>query len=66
MAEIVNEFLRWPLPETVRSDICATRPCKGRIGTNLLTLPETAAMVQEVCRPAVERLIADLQKTKTI
>lgn len=57
MAEIINEFLRWPLPESVCSDLCATRQGKGRAGTNLLTLPETAAMVQGVVRPAIERLL---------
>lgn len=59
MAEIVNAFLRWPLPESVSADGCATRPGKGRTGTNLLTCPETLAMVQEVVRPVVERLIED-------
>lgn len=58
MAEIVNAFLRWPLPESVNSDRCVTeRGYKHRSGTNLLTCPETVSMVQEVVRPVVESLL---------
>lgn len=58
MAEIVNAFLRWPLPESVCSDRCATMSgTKHRSGTNLLTCPETVGMVQEVVRPVVTALL---------
>ena len=57
MADIVNAFLKWPLPESVSSDTCCNRPGKGRCGTNLLTCPETVSMVQEVIRPVVEKLL---------
>lgn len=59
MADIVNAFLKWPLPESVASDTCCNRAGKGRSGTNLLTCPETVAMVQEVVRPIVEKLIEE-------
>lgn len=64
MADIVNAFLKWPLPESVSSDTCCNRPGKGRIGTNLLTCPETVGMVQEVVRPIVEKLIKDVLAAK--
>lgn len=57
MADIVNAFLKWKLPESVSCDGCCTRPGNGRIGTNLLTCPEAVAMTQEVVRPIVERLL---------
>ncbi len=59
MADILNAFLRWPLPESVASDTCCNRPGKGRIGTNLMTLPETACMVQEVVQPIVAKLLKE-------
>ncbi len=61
MADIVNAFLKWPLPKSVCADGCATRSDypHERSGTNLLNCPETVAMVQEVVRPTVERLIAE-------
>lgn len=57
IANMVNAFLRWPLPESVCADGCATRPGKGRVGTNLLTMPEAAKLMQEVVRPEFEALI---------
>lgn len=60
IADMVNDFLRWPLPEDVAADGCATRPGKGRVGTNLLTCPETCMMMQAVVRPRLERLLRDL------
>ncbi len=60
MADIVNAFLKWPLPVSVCVDRCAMMPGeKNRSGTNLLTCPETVGMVQEVVRPIVERLMAE-------
>lgn len=66
MADIVNAFLKWKLPESVSSDGCCTRPGKGRVGTNLLTCPETVALAQEVVRPIVERLLEEHADTHTI
>lgn len=67
MAEIVNAFLRWPLPESVNADRCAMMPgTKHRSGTNLLTCPETVTMVQEVVRPVVDRLLKEESDALTI
>lgn len=66
MAEIINAFLRWPLPDTVASDLCCNRPGKGRTGTNLLTLPEAAAMAQDVVRPAVLKLLKEYKNYNTV
>ncbi len=58
LTDIANEFLKWPLPESVRSDGCASIPgYKHRRGTNLLNHPETVAMVNDVVRPIVEHLV---------
>lgn len=61
MAEIVNAFLRWPLPQSVCSDRCVTQSDypHPRSGTNLLTCPETVGMVQEVIRPVIDRLLEE-------
>src|SRR5262249_42753813 len=60
MADIVNAFLRWPLPESVNADRCAMMPgTKHRSGTNLLTCPETVAMVQDVVKPVLTALLND-------
>lgn len=66
MARIVNAFLKWPLPQSVAADGCATRPGKGRTGTNLMTVSETLGMVQEVVRPVVKELIDEHGDTLTI
>lgn len=61
MADIVNAFLKWPLPKSVCSDRCVTIANEPhRSGTNLLTCPETVMMVEEVVRPIVNRLLAQL------
>ena len=59
IADMTNAFLRWPLPESVNADGCATRQGKGRSGTNLMSVGETLTMMQEVVRPVVKQLIAD-------
>ena len=59
IADMTNAFLRWPLPESVNADGCATRQGKGRSGTNLMSVGETLTMMQEVVRPIVAQLIAD-------
>lgn len=45
--EMVDRFLRWPLPDSVCSDPCATK--KGypnRTGTSLLTANEARQMLE--------------------
>ena len=54
-ADMINAFLRWQLPESVSSDGCATRPGKGRTGTNLLAVYEAMAMIQEVVCPIIAK-----------
>lgn len=49
---LVNRFLSWPLPASVRCDDCATeRGYPNRIGTNLLTASEAEAMLRHVLAP---------------
>jgi hypothetical protein len=46
---IVNEFLRWPLPDSVSSDQCATvQGYPHRTGTNLLTANEARQMFEYI------------------
>ena len=53
--EMVNRFLRWPLPDSVCSDECVTRTggewtpeYPQRTGTNLLTADEARKMLEHV------------------
>ena len=47
--EMVNRFLRWPLPDSVRADDCATiQGYKDRSGTTLLTADEARQMLEYV------------------
>jgi hypothetical protein len=50
--KLVDRFLSWQLPKTVRADLCATDPsyAHGRYGTNLLTADEARQMIQHVLR----------------
>lgn len=59
IADMVNAFLKWPLPESVSADPCATKNGKGRIGTNLLTMGETMTMLQEVVCPIIARYLKE-------
>ncbi len=44
---LVNRFLAWPLPKTVRSDLCVTMNYPyPRSGTNLLTADEAQQMIE--------------------
>jgi hypothetical protein len=44
---LVDKFLSWPLPETVCTDLCATRHGDPhRCGTNLLTAAEAKQMLE--------------------
>ena len=52
---MVNNFLRWPLPESVNCDLCATEHgTKGRRGTNLLTAIEAEQMLTYVTADLVK------------
>ena len=43
---LVDKFLAWPLPESVCSDLCATKQgVPHRIGTNLLSAAEAKQMI---------------------
>lgn len=48
---MVDEFLRWPLPDSVCADGCATKQGPGRVGTNLLTAIEAEQMLKAVVLP---------------
>lgn len=59
IAEMINAFLKWPLPESVCADACATTRChKHRSGTNLLTMLEAMQMFQEVVCPIIAKYAA--------
>lgn len=51
---MVDDFLRWPLPDSVCADGCATRQGPGRVGTNLLSAVEAKAMLEAVVMPKLE------------
>ena len=47
MDELVDRFLSWPLPDSVCSDLCATKQgYPSRSGTNLLTAVEARQMLE--------------------
>jgi hypothetical protein len=47
--ELVDRFLSWPLPASVRSDVCVTVASDyPRLGTNLLTAEEAQQMLEHV------------------
>ena len=49
---LVDRFLSWPLPDSVRSDDCATtQGYPGRTGTTLLTANEARQMLEYVLMP---------------
>lgn len=44
---LADRFLAWPLPESVRSDLCVTQATPySRSGTNLLTADEARQMIE--------------------
>ncbi len=53
---MVDDFLKWPLPDSVCADGCATKQGPGRIGTNLLTAVEAKAMFESVVQPKIAKL----------
>lgn len=57
---LVDKFLSWPLPESVCSDLCVTKPgLPNRIGTNLLNAEETRQMLEHVVGPELKELTGD-------
>lgn len=58
LKELAETFLCWPLPESVCADRCATEQGKGRVGTNLLSYVEAMAMMNDVVKPVITRLLA--------
>ena len=53
---LAEAFLRWPLPDTVCADLCATKQGEGRIGTNLLSFIEAKQMMTDIVLPALAPL----------
>ena len=47
-ADMAEAFLRWPLPESVCADLCATKQGPCRVGTNLLSYTEAKQMFEHV------------------
>ncbi|MDO8547908.1 MAG: hypothetical protein Q7R68_11195 [Nitrospirales bacterium] len=51
---LVDKFLAWPLPESVCSDLCATKQnYPHRSGTNLLSADEAKKMLEYLLRQAL-------------
>ena len=49
---LVDRFLMWPLPKSVRSDLCVTMDYEfPRSGTNLLSADEAKQMVDYLLAP---------------
>lgn len=56
IADMINAFLRWPLPESVRCDpCCMDTKAKNRTGTNLMSVTEAMQMMQEVVCPIIAK-----------
>lgn len=62
--KIAEAFIKWPLPESVNADLCATKQGPGRIGTNLLSYDEAHQMAQEVVLPIVTKFINDASQNR--
>lgn len=56
---MVDDFLRWPLPDSVCADGCATKQGPGRVGTNLLSAVEAKQMFTDVVAPKVAKLTTE-------
>jgi hypothetical protein len=58
--ELLDKFLNWPLPASVRSDLCVTMVDypHQRIGTNLLTATEAEEMLKHVVGNYLKKLEA--------
>lgn len=53
--DLAEAFLRWPLPETVCADLCATKQGPGRVGTNLLSYSEAKQMFEQLLSSPASR-----------
>jgi hypothetical protein len=51
--KMVDDFLRWPLPDSVCADGCATKQGPNRVGTNLLSAIEAKEMFRAVVLPRI-------------
>lgn len=61
--DMTNAFLRWPLPDSVCADLCATmQGYAQRVGTNLLGFTEAKAMFTEIVGPQLDALRAEILK----
>lgn len=63
--QMAEEFICWPLPESVCADPCATTRGAGRIGTNLLAWVEAKAMFEAIAAPKFAALRAQLTAPAT-
>ena len=66
--ELVELFLRWPLPKSVCSDLCVTEPNYKfeRYGTHLLNYHEAYTMIEHLVSKLLEErdmMIEALEKT---
>lgn len=59
--QLAEAFLRWPLPQSVCADPCATKQQEGRIGTNLLSYTETRRMIEDVVMPHIKMIEGNLK-----
>ena len=66
LADMTNEFLKWPLPESVCADGCAVTQGKGRIGTNLLSYTETLQMMKDVVNPQLLELLSIIESLQEV
>lgn len=64
--QLAEAFIRWPLPESVCADLCATKQGPDRVGTNLLSYPEALAMMRELVTPLLDRREAELVRLKEL
>lgn len=56
ISRLVEQFLAWPLPESVCSDPCVCeRGHPRRSGTNLLTANEAEQMIKHLLGPALTK-----------
>ncbi len=56
-AQLAERFLRWPLPDSVCTDLCATKQGPNRVGTNLLSFIEAKQMMKDVVLPVLAPLV---------
>ena len=62
---MAEAFLRWPLPESVCADPCATKQQPGRSGTNLLSYIEAEQMMRDVVEPMLQEVFHGLEVQNT-